>query len=832
MVGFSTTSEHRDQHSGATIGALGAAMAGERDLTSVTKADLIAALIPDADIPEGAERVVCSKRGNPGDGGWLAQPGKNGAPLSCDANNYLLPATFYPHDGKLSAKKDHAAAVHFVMFDDIGTKGSLSFFRNIKQTACVETSPGNYQVMIALKEPITDFAAVDRLQRAIIAACGSDAAATGARTRWSRLHASINGKPEYLDADGQPFRTRLVEFNPDARYSIVEIAERTGVAIDAQADERPLSERARATEPHSEREVGTPATAAAGESRTYSSSDYGPRDKARARAALEDEIRKLEGVTSLRNNALNTAACKLGKFIGDAGLDYADVYDALLGAARTNGYVAKRGEKRAGDTIESGLTAGMAKPAPPLPEPDPVSPEIAAMCERLANGGADAVEDIDFDAIMREEEAKKANQSQQLDYADLVLGHEGLVPDLAKAILEHALIPHKRFAVAAALAVVAVAASRQIRTPRDGDLNLFLVLIADTANGKNTPLQAVKNILTQAGLPELIGPAGASSDVALYEFARMKPAHCQVIDELGDVLSALTSRNASPFQMKVMKALRELWTGGIVTVPGSLIRINETPLVHPCMSIIAGTTPGQFYDGISAKHQGDGTLNRMLAINVGNIGEFAKAPKSWRDFPAELLDRVVEVANLPNALNHAFYRVSQDDAVRSIEPDRVVKWGEGAEQKWLSYIEHCRAQFAYDDSRKNLGARTPENALRLACVLAVGVDRYEPIVTAEQIEIGIAIAEASFADMTRGIATHVPVSSQLNLADKVLEIINDAPGKVMRHREVFRKLWRINSTARERKEAIDALLEVGKISRVNFKGRRGPEAAGYKIVEG
>ena len=104
------------------------------------------------------------------------------------------------------------------MLDDVGTKVPDERLGDIEPTWRIETSPGNYQVGIALTEPLTDAAKATELQQAIIEAGLCDPGA-GGLTRWVRLPVGINGKPKHLDANGQPFRCRLVVWNPEKRYT-------------------------------------------------------------------------------------------------------------------------------------------------------------------------------------------------------------------------------------------------------------------------------------------------------------------------------------------------------------------------------------------------------------------------------------------------------------------------------------------------------------------------------------------------------------------------------------------------------------------------------------
>jgi hypothetical protein len=92
------------------------------------------------------------------------------------------------------------------------------------------------------------------------------------------------------------------------------------------------------------------------------------REKARAEAALEDELAKLQATTSSRIIALNNAALALGEFVGAGALDTQVVHDMLLVAAELNGYTQKpQGRQRAIATINSGLSAVMKNPRSHFP---------------------------------------------------------------------------------------------------------------------------------------------------------------------------------------------------------------------------------------------------------------------------------------------------------------------------------------------------------------------------------------------------------------------------------------------------------------------------------
>jgi hypothetical protein len=89
------------------------------------------------------------------------------------------------------------------------------------------------------------------------------------------------------------------------------------------------------------------------------------------RAALDGECREVAQTKEGRNDRLNIAACKLGGYVAGGHLKRDVVERALFEAAETCGYVASDGERATRATINSGLTAGIAKGPKSAPEREP-----------------------------------------------------------------------------------------------------------------------------------------------------------------------------------------------------------------------------------------------------------------------------------------------------------------------------------------------------------------------------------------------------------------------------------------------------------------------------
>ncbi len=190
--------------------------------------------------PEGSKVAVCTKSGDPTEGGWPAQRARKGVKLLPSNNNYANCSTFYlEEDGSFNVKKKNFAALHIIVLDDIGTKIPWERLEGIEPTWVIETSPGNYQIGFVLSDPLTDIKQAEILIKAVIDDGLSDKGMSGV-SRWARLPNAINGKPKY-EIDGEPFKCSLVEWNPEQRYSMEELNELLG--LNTGKDEIPKQQK-------------------------------------------------------------------------------------------------------------------------------------------------------------------------------------------------------------------------------------------------------------------------------------------------------------------------------------------------------------------------------------------------------------------------------------------------------------------------------------------------------------------------------------------------------------------------------------------------------------
>lgn len=155
-----------------------------------------------------------------------------------DHNNYVCVSTFKrAEDGKYRRRKDCWSGLWMVLLDDLGTKIPFDALR-LEPSCLFETSAGNHQAWIFLKQPERDQLKAEALINGLIKGGASDPGA-GNLTRYGRLPTGINGKTKYRDKHGQPFAQRVHVWEPARRCTPDDIAAAYGFDLEAASKPHP-----------------------------------------------------------------------------------------------------------------------------------------------------------------------------------------------------------------------------------------------------------------------------------------------------------------------------------------------------------------------------------------------------------------------------------------------------------------------------------------------------------------------------------------------------------------------------------------------------------------
>lgn len=188
------------------------------------------------DLPKEERLILCGFGGDPftaGPTSWRPRPWAPGKDilLMDDWNGYVTVASFgRAADNSFRRRTETFAAGLALMVDDVGTKVNPDAVAQLRPSARVETSPGNYQYWYFLDKPERDAARFDGVIRAFISGklLGADPGMSGV-TRVGRIPGFINGKPAYGG-----WVVKLTEMDEDRRYSIDQLLSGFGLQINGR----------------------------------------------------------------------------------------------------------------------------------------------------------------------------------------------------------------------------------------------------------------------------------------------------------------------------------------------------------------------------------------------------------------------------------------------------------------------------------------------------------------------------------------------------------------------------------------------------------------------
>lgn len=546
--------------------------------------------------------------------------------------------------------------------------------------------------------------------------------------------------------------------------------------------------------------------------------NIGARERAAFEAALEAEVRNVATAgEGQRNHTLNTAAFCLAQMVASGWGARQEVETALTEAAFAVGLR----QPEIGKTIRSGINSGMAKPRPPLGEREGYGDAGQDVEIRLTKVGGVTINAETGEIV---EDVPRSAAHPRDDYASDLLDQSGLVPEIARYILAKSRRRQPAFAVMAAMSVVATIASRQMKSPTDCNLNLFSVLITRSANGKETPLKLAPAILRECGLGVMTGPTGGyASDVAIYKRMHRTPVSLWPANEFGDKLAELTAKGNSPNLRKIIGLLRELWDGDHIDSTEAALRDSVT-LLNPALTILAASTPGQFFDVVGSKLIQDGTLNRFIAVYAP--WRVRKSEPEPIALPETIKNDLRALANRPGGLNGGRFYLGYCD----IDPGApyIIPWDDDARQRWNAYDDEITDRSDTDKTIDDLAGRCAQNAIRIASVLAVSENWRDPRVTLKNVEMGIRVADQSLADVLAGMADYVPEGPGAALQDKIRQKI--AAKGLMTHRELHRSMQKAVKNSRELTDLIKLLEDGGDIESVKVTPEGGgPPTVNYRL---
>lgn len=304
----------------------------------------------------------------------------------------------------------------------------------------------------------------------------------------------------------------------------------------------------------------------------------------------------------------------------------------------------------------------------------------------------------------------------------------GLVGEIAQFFLDQSPRPAKEMALAASLGFMAGLVGRAYNVS-DSGLNQYILLLAGTGSGKEGMASGINKLISiirsiYPGISSVMGPGEIASPQALVKFLNgSSKSFVSVLGEFGLALQEMCDRRATPNKIGLRRIILDLFNKSgkgqeLQPMVYSDKDKNTKVIKSPAVSFLGESTPEKFYQALNEDMIAEGLLPRFLTIEY-----FGKRPKmNYRHTEArpsqDLIYKLASLAQQCAAFN------GRDDALD-------VAFTVEANEYFADFNDHCDRMIDEspdEDIEKQLWNRAHFKALRLAALVAVGINPFSPVI--------------------------------------------------------------------------------------------------------
>lgn len=304
----------------------------------------------------------------------------------------------------------------------------------------------------------------------------------------------------------------------------------------------------------------------------------------------------------------------------------------------------------------------------------------------------------------------------------------GLVGRIAQFIHDAAPRPVPEIALAGAIGLMAGLAGRAYNISGTG-LNQYVLLLARTGTGKEAIGGGISSLISEVKkfaptASEFVGPSVIASPQALLKKLAKNRSFVSIIGEFGLKLQQMTGRAATAADKGVMTAMLDLFNkSGNGSIMGGMAYSDSDKDVAgieaPAFSIIGESTPESFFAGIDETSIRSGLVPRFTVIEYKGDRPNLNEGRINVTQAMDLVDSLSKFVGQCAMLNH------QNQTI-------VVQLDTEAESMFKQYNVFVDNQIrGKEDVSREIWNRAHIKALKMAALLAVGCNMFNPVITAE-----------------------------------------------------------------------------------------------------
>lgn len=313
----------------------------------------------------------------------------------------------------------------------------------------------------------------------------------------------------------------------------------------------------------------------------------------------------------------------------------------------------------------------------------------------------------------------------------------GLMGEIAQFIYQASPRQAPEIAIAAAISLVAGICGRAYNTFTGTGLNMYVLVLAKTGRGKEGAASGIDKLMNivRVSVPtatRFLGPGTINSGQALIKHLN-QTSNCfvSVLGEFGITIDRISNPFANSADKMLYQALLDLYnkSGFGQSIKASIYSKKEdnvSATESPAVSIFGESTHKLFYGSLNEDMIAAGLLPRFLIIEYNGKREYLNEDCHLVQPSFQLVERV-------GALVAHCETVMSSGKVVTVPADE-------AATKMLRELDRSSTDsinLAQDDVIAELWNRAHMKVLRLSSLIAVGVNPYNPMVTAEIVQWSI-----------------------------------------------------------------------------------------------
>jgi hypothetical protein len=372
-----------------------------------------------------------------------------------------------------------------------------------------------------------------------------------------------------------------------------------------------------------------------------------------------------------------------------------------------------------------------------------------------------------------------------------------------------ALYPNRPLSLGSALATTSTLIGQRALTPTRAGLHGYFLNVGKTASGKQHPLRCAKMAMDAAGATQsFLGDV--KSSVALIEKLKAQSVFCAFIDEYDKILSRILSPRSGGFEGDIVPKLCELWSHELeayVTPAGAKDPGNI--VYAPRVSVLAFTTPANFYKLLGSREITGGFLNRHFHLRGDDDPPLQENRVEVRvpdDLAARLRALRGKVKPTPTLAEIVEMKARDVTPLpQPVEPEFKMAWGRGAKDVWVEMARALKTEPS--ELKQYIFARVPEMAVRAASGVAFG--RGSLVVELPDMLWARALAVSGAETMYRGVLEHLEEPLTHNaMCNEVLGLLRGSEERIEGCRWAsMRDIYRLCRKYKAKGGDVDAALK-------------------------